>query len=504
MPSTPEQDDVRRRQRAQQVALFRYQLICPALDPDLSTKARGRIVRAIAAGTHPGPFGGQHSYSRDSLDRWIRRYRAGGFDALAPSLREPGSRIDTGVLDLAVALKRENPERTAAQVARILRASSGYSPSESTLLRLFHRRELMGPAVGGGVVFGRFEAENPNERWVGDALHGPRVGGRKTYLFAFLDDHARLATGYRFGFAEDTVRLAAALQPALAARGVPATCYVDNGSAYVDSWLLRACGKLGIRLVHSTPHRPQGRGKIERFFRTVREQFLVEVTDSSAEDLTARQLSAAGGLLELNALFTAWVESVYHHQVHSETGQTPLARWHDGWQRVGHGPSMASADALTEAFLWSELRTVTKTATVSLHGNTYQVEAALVGRKVELVFSPFNLEVIEARHGGRSYGHAVPHVITRHTHPKARPETPEPPPAPATGIAYLQLVADAHHQQVIADDLIGFHALYSTASAQQAKQQAEQPDGQLPGQLSIDDHTDGDDTASQAAREAGR
>jgi putative transposase len=130
---------------------------------------------------------------------------------------------------------------------------------------------------------------------------------------------------------------------------------------------------------------------------------------------------------------------------------------------------------LTEAFLWSQLRTVTKTATVSLHGNTYQVEAALAGRKVELVFSPFNLEQIEVRHGGHSYGPAVPHVITRHAHPKARPETPEPTPPPATGIAYLQLVADTHQQQVADDERIGFHALYSNA-----------PD-QIPGQLSIED-----------------
>jgi transposase InsO family protein len=473
--STAEQDDVTRRARAQQVALFRYQLICPALEPGLSTKARGRIVRAIAARAHAGPFGGQHRYSRDTLDRWIRRYRAGGFDALAPSIRQPGSRIDTGVFELAVALKRENPERTAAQVARILRASTGYSPSESTLLRLFHRRELMGAATGQAVVFGRFEAAAPNERWVGDALHGPRVGGRKTYLFAFLDDHSRLAVGYRFGFAEDTVRLAAALEPALAARGVPGSCYVDNGSAFVDAWLLRACGKLGIRLVHSTPHRPQGRGKIERWFRGVRDQFLVEVSDSSAAELAERGLTPAAGLLELNALFTAWVESVYHHQIHSETGQTPLTRWHDGWQAAGHGPVMPATDALTEAFLWSVLRTVTKTATVSLHGNTYQVEAALAGRKVELVFSPFNLEVIEVRHGDKSFGHAVPHVITRHTHPKARPETPEPPPVPATEIAYLQLVADAHHAQVATDERIGFHALYSSTPEQ------------VPGQLSIDD-----------------
>lgn len=497
MASTPEQDDVTRRQRAQQVALFRYQLICPALDPALSTKARGRIVRAIAARTHAGPFGGQHTFSRDTLDRWIRRHRAGGFDALAPSIRQPGTRIDTSVLELAVALKRENPDRTAAQIARILRASGGYSPSESTLLRLFHRHELMGPAAGGGPVFGRFEAEAPNERWVGDALHGPRVGGRKTYLFAFLDDHSRLAVGYRFGFAEDTVRLAAALEPALAARGVPSACYVDNGSAYVDSWLLRACAKLGIRLVHSTPHRPQGRGKIERYMRTVRDQFLVEIADTSAADLADKQLSPAAALLELNTKFTAWVEGVYHHQVHSETGQTPLARWDDGWQRAGHGPVMPSADALTEAFLWSALRTVTKTATVSLHGNTYQVEAALAGRKVELVFSPFNLEVIEVRHRGRSYGRAVPHRITRHAHPKARPETPEPPPAPATGIDYLQLIADAHQQQVAADERIGFHALYSQLPEQTTAEQ-------IPGQLSLDEQTGDEPSVDEQGREVGQ
>src|SRR6266511_730480 len=142
--------------------------------------------------------------------------------------------------------------------------------------------------------------------------------------------------------------------------------------------------------------------------RGVREQFLVEVTDTTAEQLAEQGLSPAAALLELNALFTAWVESVYHHSVHSETGQTQLRRWDDGWQAAGHGPAMASADALTEAFLWSQWRVVTKTATVSLHGNTYQVEPVLVGRKVELVFSPFNLEVIAVHYRDAHYGRAVP------------------------------------------------------------------------------------------------
>ncbi|HSZ31617.1 MAG TPA: DUF4062 domain-containing protein [Pseudonocardiaceae bacterium] len=171
-------------------ALFRYQLICPALEAGLSTKARGRVVRAIAERVHQGPFGGQHRYSRDTLDRWIRRYRAGGFDALTPSIRQPGTRIDTGVLELAVALKRENPDRTAAQVARIPRTSGGYSPSESTLLRLFHHRELMVPAAGGGVVFGRFEAETPNRPSEGsEDGDGVEVVAPVRHLTVFHRDH---------------------------------------------------------------------------------------------------------------------------------------------------------------------------------------------------------------------------------------------------------------------------------------------------------------------------
>ena len=280
-------EEHKRRERAQAIGLFRYQLICPALDQGLSSKQRGKLVREIAGRTHTDPFGNQVRYlagHAGSVDPPLprRRVRRAGARAAATGRRAPTPQV----LELAAALKRENPARTAAQVARILRAATGWAPSESTLLRHFHRLELMGPHAGEAAgVFGRFEAADPNELWVGDALHGPRVGGRKTYLFAFLDDHSRLVVGYRFGYAEDTVRLAAALKPALAARGVPRAVYVDNGRAFVDAWLLRACAKLGCPLVHSQPGRPQGRGKIERFFRTVREQFLVEVTDTTSEDL---------------------------------------------------------------------------------------------------------------------------------------------------------------------------------------------------------------------------
>jgi putative transposase len=415
-------------------------IIREAADPAHSTKARGRIVREIAAAEHTDPAGRRVRVSRQTLDRWIRDWRNGGFDALVPSPRQASQRTPVEVMELAVALRRENPARTAAGIRRILRSQLGWSPDERTLQRHFTRLGLTGPAsIEAPSVFGRFEADRPNELWTGDALHAPVIAGRKTYLFAFIDDHSRAVVGYRFGYAEDTVRLAAALRPALAARGVPEAIYVDNGSAFVDAWLLRACAKLGIKLTHSTPGRPQGRGKIERFFRTVREQFLVEITGDP--ELLGRHLVA--DLAELNRLFAAWVETVYHRTVHSETGLPPLARW-----QAGAPFPLPTPAALSEAFLWEEHRTVTKTALISLHGNTYQVDPALVGRKVELVFDPFDLTRIDVRLGGTPTGLAIPHRIGRHAHPKARPETPPAAAPKPTGIDYAYLIDTAYQAEL--------------------------------------------------------
>jgi putative transposase len=441
-----------RAERAQAVALFRYQLVREAADPGLSTRQRGRLVRELAGREHPGPFGKPVRVSRQNLDRWILAWRRGGFDALLPAPRQVTARTPVEVLDMAAALKRENPDRTAAQVVRILRTNLGWTPSESTVLRLFTRLELTGPACVRPSVFGRFEAAHPNDLWTGDALHAPVVAGRKTYLFAFIDDHSRAVMGHRFGYAEDTVRLAAALRPALASRGVPAGTYVDNGSAFVDRWLLRACAVLGIKLTHSTPGRPEGRGKIERFFETVRAQFLVEITGTGQP---GRHHVASLG--ELNRLFTAWLETVYHRTPHSETGQPPIDRWQAG------GPfPLPTPAALREAFLWSEQRTVKKTATVSLHGNVYQVETDLIGRRVELVFDPFDLSTIEVRLHGKPMGLAIPHRIGRHAHPKARPETPPEATPPPSGIAYLPLIDAAHQAELAAT--VNYAALLDTTA----------------------------------------
>jgi putative transposase len=204
---------------------------------------------------------------------------------------------------------------------------------------------------------------------------------------------------------------------------------------FIDAGLRRACAVLGIKLTHSQPGKPAGRGKIERFFRTVRDQFLVEITDSA--DGADEAGTAVDSLAELNSLFTAWVAQVYHPRVHAETKMAPLTRF------LAPGPPAPTpAGLLAEAFRWGEWRTVTKTATVSLHGNLYEVDPALAGARVELVFDPFDLTDITVHHHGRAAGRAVPHQIGRHVHPKAATD-PAPAPTP-TGIDYLRLVEQRH------------------------------------------------------------
>ena len=444
------EDDHRR-----DIALFRYSLIREAADPALSKRERGALVRRLAAREHIGPDGQRVRVGRSTLDRWIRLWRAGGYETLVPDSRVGVPLTADHVLDAAVVLKREQPRRTAAQVAAVL-ATQGWQVSPRTLQRHFARIGMRSVEPTRR-VFGRFEASVRNELWTGDAMHARfTIAGRKPVLFAFVDDHSRLIPGWRWGLTEDTLRLEVALRAGLGSRGIPTAIYVDNGSPFVSAQLERACAKLGIRLIHSRPGEPAGRGKIERFFRTVRDGFEVEAVLADIEHLA-----------ELNRLFAAWVEQVYHRRIHSETGQTPLERF-----EAAGPPVLPSLVELHEAFLWSEHRSVTKTATVSLHGNLYEVDPALVGRRVELVFDPFDLTTIDVRYNGRSVGQAVPRRIGRHAHPHARPDQAAPPVEPS-GIDYLRLIEARH------DDTTRRRIAYS--GLEQPTSEASTPGSDEPG-----------------------
>ena len=442
-------------------ALFRYALVREAADERLGGRERGVLVREIAGKLHAHPTDGLRQVSRGTLDRWIRVYRTGGFEALKPAQRQVGPRTDAQVLAQAADLRREEPGRTGAQIAEILRRLHGDgAPASRTVQRHLARLGLRWRGNETGQVgFGRFGAERPNELWVADALHGPVValerGGqhkRKAICFAILDDHSRLCVGAYFEPAETELRLERTLRAALQSRGVPECLYVDNGSPFASEQLARACAVLGIRLVHSRPGRPQGRGKIERFFRTLREQFLIEA--QRREDLS---------LPELNRLLRAWLERSYHRRIHSETGETPTTRF------TVARPRYVSETELHDAFLWSVKRAVSKTATVSLHGNRYEVDPVLIGRTVELIFDPYALGKIEVRWQDRSFGEALAHEITRHVHPRAQADLDAEPPV-KTGIDYLALLETEHERDLLArSGGIDYRQIASPTQNDQAK-----------------------------------
>jgi putative transposase len=415
--------------RAQEIGLFRWRIVGEAADVSLSARERGALVRALAAREHLGPDGRWVRVSRNTLDRWIRAYREGGFEALVPAPRRVANRTPERLLELAIALRREQPARTAAQIHRIITEAEGGAPSARTIQRHLVAAGLPWKGQLVSRALGRFEAESRNELWTGDALHGPMVDGRRTFLFCFLDDHSRLFCGYRWAAREDVLNASRALRAGIAARGVPKAVYVDNGSPFVSGQLLRACAVLGIGLIHSRPGRPEGRGKIERAFRTVRQQWLVELADRPPERLE-----------ELNRLFQAWVESVYHRRAHSETGQAPLERF-----LAAGAPTLPTERALREAFRWSERRTVSKTGTVGLHGNSYELDPGLAGRRVELVFDPLELAEVEVRLDRRHAGLAVPLAIKRHVHPRAQPPSERAEP---TGIDYLGLIRERREREL--------------------------------------------------------
>ena len=198
---------------------------------------------------------------------------------------------------------------------------------------------------------------------------------------------------------------------------------------------------LGVRLVHSKPYSPEGRGKQERANRYIREAFLEEAMHRGIASLE-----------ELNDAFSAWVAQVANRRIHAETRQSPIERY----EADGPHPGVTD-EKLHDAFLWSVSRKVTRVATVPLEGNAYAVDPALVSRRVELRYDPADLSRIDVFYDGRPAGVAAPFVTKRHTH-RAVPQAKRPDPEP-TGIDYLALVQKAHEEEAGTGGEIDFSEL---------------------------------------------
>jgi putative transposase len=405
-------------ERRTQIALFRYGLIAALLNRPLERGEIGAHFQAIAATSHQIPFSTRTHVDEETAWRYLQAYRRGGFEALKPKPRSDGGqsrRIPPEILAKAIALREEVPSRSAATIIQILRRDPAFPADLSIAPRtlrglLYQKGKTREKLIGQSKAFRRFEREHANELWQGDMLVGPYLPDpehpgkfRRTALFAFIDDYSRLVPYGEFFFEESLPRLERVLKLAILRRGIPERLYVDNGKVYVSTQLAAACATLGIRPIHSTPYAPNTKGKIERFFGTVRSQFLPEVENAHRATLD-----------DLNASFHAWLELVYHHAVHAETEQPPRDRFQQNLTQI----TLREADPvlLRQAFLWREKRTVTRTATLSLQGNRYSVDPLLAGQQVELRFDPFELAEVEVWQEGHFVAHAQVQKLERSRH----------------------------------------------------------------------------------------
>jgi hypothetical protein len=247
----------------------------------------------------------------------------------------------------------------------------------------------------------KFEFFYPLECVQADCMHGPAVPDgngkrRKAILLTLLDDATRRVVYARFSFTEQSLVFEEGIKHVLKSHGKIGRIYVDNGSTFVSSQTARILDILEILLIHSKPGKPQGRGKQERFYRTVREGFLRPLDIETVKSID-----------ELNMRFRTWLESEYHRSPHRGLkGKTPLEAW---LAKTAHLVAMPPTIDLDEVFFHLVTRKVFKDSTVTLRGTLYEVPSILIGKRVTLRFNPLgNIHHLFVSCEGKDYGKAKP------------------------------------------------------------------------------------------------
>lgn len=369
----------------EQVALFRYGVIADLIHLGPGSRGIYAKLREKAERDYDIPGSSRRRVAAETIRGWLSDYRSGGFDALLPKKRRDEGQaraLPAEVADLLLMIKDDRRELSVKEVMECATASGEIPPevvlAPSTVHRLLSRHGLMVQPRAQAKDRRRFSFEMAGELWMSDVMHGPAVVGdakrkRKTYLLGLLDDATRLVPHAAFAFHENASAFLPILERGIVRRGRPKRLYVDNGAVYRSQHLQLVCARLGITLIHARPYQPQGKGKIERFFRTIRMQLLKHLTEDDLKSLDA-----------INARLWAYIESEYHQSPHKGLGgQCPA----DAWAQRSENVELETRD-ISDLFLFEQKRKVQKDRTVSLDGTLLEVEAELVGQTVTLRFDP--------------------------------------------------------------------------------------------------------------------
>lgn len=438
-----EDDEIDDRRR--DVALFRESILD---ELDAEEQARGDLsarIAELAARSFETPWGRVRSFTQRTLWAWWSRYKRQGLLGLLPKARlDKGvaRQITPEVLEAAIQARREVPSRSTKTILDVLvrrQLVPAGSLARSTLDRHLEqagssRRRLK---TLGAKRYIRLLFERPNQFWIGDyheapILYEPRTDSFKTvHLGAFIDHYSKLVPHGQWYPNERIATLEDTFKKAILKRGLTDKVYVDNGSVYRSHAFAFALARLGIRLCRSKPYASEGRGGIERFNRTVVEQFEPEVRAAKITDLD-----------RINLFWEAWLEERYHREKHEATGQAPL----DRFVLEGFTPRFPDPALVQDTFRVRARRRVhVKTSTVEVDGVHFLVETFLRGRWVQVYYDPHRLDDILVYLGGKRVQRALPPPL----HEKPQP-TPERPTAAPLSFDYLAALRAAYDQRVAA------------------------------------------------------
>ncbi len=398
----------------QGIALLRHQIISPMLME--SGTERASYFRETAKEEFEVPGRGKRKFSEWTMRSWLKKYRKSGFTGLLPKVRADRGRrrklkpdVETKILKMREDLM---DMKVAAFYRRVGKAELLGEPpiSQETLRRLLEDRKMI-IATDPKTPRRRYEMGHFGELWVGDFMHGPLLSGgvrggrevkKKAILLAIIDDHSRLIVGSKWSFVETTEAIEQVFKEAVLTYGKCDRLYCDNGPSFSSEYLRLVCAHLGIGLIHSKPYDSPSRGKIERFFRTVREDFLVDAKAKTVQ--------------EMNESFRVWLRDEYHHRHHHGIDCRPLDRYrlsiHD------YPRTRVNEDMLEEFFMARASRRVNKDATLSFAKLIYETPAKYIGQKVEIRYRQdrpreiylyeddkrvTDLKVVDARANAKTY-----------------------------------------------------------------------------------------------------
>lgn len=415
---------------AEAVATFRHAVIGPLCARPLGRGEFAEAVRALSQErVRPPESAITKRYSVPTLERWFYAYRRGGLEALRPKARTDRGRgrdLTPEMRALICDIRREHPSASAKLIVRTLEADGRLEKGTikpGTVRKLLRQEGLDRIAVrdgSGSKTRLRWEAAAPDALWHGDVCHGPTltIRGIRTpiRIHGMLDDCSRYVVALEAHATEREEDMLGVLVRALRLHGKPDSIFLDNGSTYRGEALRVACARLGISLVHARPYDPEARGKMERFWRTLREGCLDHI-------------GSVGSLDELNQRLAAFLARHYHAEAHAGLiGRAPLSVYAPAERE----PNRVDETKLREALAVRERRRVRRDTTVSVRGAIYELEHGfLAGRVVEIVYSYLDAPIVpEVEHEGRRYPlHLVDPKRNAHRHrpPRSATEAPSEP-----------------------------------------------------------------------------